>query len=93
MPTRPMCCNGSRQSGARFAVMTGDTAYPGGGQNEYGDLQQVGVDTSTVFGPYVLDGSRSIDPGVQRDGQSWLHQRRRPGGELARAERGGSVRR
>ena len=24
------------QSGARFAVMTGDTAYPGGGEKEYG---------------------------------------------------------
>jgi hypothetical protein len=39
------------QSGARFAVMTGDTAYPGGGQAEYGDLQQSGVDKSTIFGP------------------------------------------
>ena len=38
-------------SGARFAVMTGDTAYPSGGQAEYGDLQQAGVDRSTVFGP------------------------------------------
>ncbi|HEV7205806.1 MAG TPA: DNRLRE domain-containing protein [Jatrophihabitans sp.] len=38
-------------SGARFAVMTGDTAYPGGGQTEYGDLQQAGADRSTVFGP------------------------------------------
>src|SRR6478735_8128497 len=25
------------QSGARFAVMTGDTAYPSGGEKEYGD--------------------------------------------------------
>jgi hypothetical protein len=39
------------QSGARFAVMTGDTAYPGGGQKEYGDLRQPGTDQSTVFGP------------------------------------------
>ena len=38
-------------SGARFAVMTGDTAYPGAGQKEYGDLQQLGVDQSTIFGP------------------------------------------
>jgi chitodextrinase len=38
-------------SGARFAVMTGDTAYPGGGQREYGDLQHPDVDQSTVFGP------------------------------------------
>ena len=36
---------------ARFAVMTGDTAYPGGAQKEYGDLQQAGVDQSTIFGP------------------------------------------
>ena len=28
------------QSGVRFAVMTGDTAYPGGDQKNYGDLQQ-----------------------------------------------------
>src|SRR5215212_3011450 len=38
-------------SGARFAVMTGDTAYSNGGQKEYGDLQQSGANTSTVFGP------------------------------------------
>ncbi|MGZ4632028.1 MAG: fibronectin type III domain-containing protein, partial [Actinomycetes bacterium] len=38
-------------SGSRFAVMTGDTAYPGGGQKEYGDLQQTGTDISAVFGP------------------------------------------
>ena len=36
---------------ARFAVLTGDTAYPGGGQGEYGDLKQSGVDVSTIFGP------------------------------------------
>jgi hypothetical protein len=39
------------QSGSRFAVMTGDTAYPGGGQGEYGDLQQTGANVSGVFGP------------------------------------------
>lgn len=38
-------------SDARFAVLTGDTAYPGGGQGEYGDLKQSGVDVSTIFGP------------------------------------------
>jgi chitodextrinase len=38
-------------SGARFAVMTGDTAYPGGSQKEYGDLQQTGTDISTIFAP------------------------------------------
>jgi chitodextrinase len=39
------------QSGARFAVMTGDTAYPNGDQKNYGDLKQTGTDTSAVFGP------------------------------------------
>ncbi|MDX6686284.1 MAG: acid phosphatase type 7, partial [Baekduia sp.] len=39
------------QSGARFAVMTGDTAYPNGSQTNYGDLQQTGADVSAVFGP------------------------------------------
>src|SRR5262249_46850069 len=38
-------------SGARFAVMTGDTAYPGGDQNNYGDLVRTGSDVSGVFGP------------------------------------------
>jgi chitodextrinase len=37
--------------GARFAVMTGDTAYQGAGQREYGDLQHPDVDQSAVFGP------------------------------------------
>lgn len=38
-------------SDARFAVLTGDTAYPGGGQGEYGDLKQTGVDISGIFAP------------------------------------------
>ncbi len=38
-------------SGARFAVGTGDTAYPAGSQKSYGDLQQTGLDISAVFGP------------------------------------------
>ena len=38
-------------SGARFAVTTGDTAYPDGSQLNYGDLQQTGSSTSTIFGP------------------------------------------
>jgi hypothetical protein len=38
-------------SGARFAVGSGDTAYPAGSQKSYGDLQQTGPDTSAVFGP------------------------------------------
>ncbi|MEY2580481.1 MAG: acid phosphatase type 7, partial [Ilumatobacteraceae bacterium] len=38
-------------SGARFAIMTGDTAYASGNQANYGDLQQAGPDVSAVFGP------------------------------------------
>ena len=38
-------------SDARFAVTTGDTAYPDGSQLNYGDLQQTGSSTSTIFGP------------------------------------------
>ena len=39
------------QSGARFAVTTGDNAYDVGSQKDYGDLYQVGSATSAVFGP------------------------------------------
>jgi Calcineurin-like phosphoesterase/Purple acid Phosphatase, N-terminal domain len=38
-------------SGARFAVGTGDTAYPSGSQTNYGDLVQTGANVSGVFGP------------------------------------------
>jgi hypothetical protein len=38
-------------SDARFVLGTGDTAYPGGSQTNYGDLVQVGSGTSAVFGP------------------------------------------
>lgn len=38
-------------SGARFAVSVGDNGYPNGSQANYGDLQQVGPDTSAIFGP------------------------------------------
>jgi hypothetical protein len=38
-------------NGARFAVGTGDTAYPSGSQTNYGDLVQRGAGVSTVFGP------------------------------------------
>jgi hypothetical protein len=38
-------------SGARFAVTTGDIAYDGGTQTNYGDLTQTGANVSTVFGP------------------------------------------
>ncbi len=38
-------------SGARFAVSIGDVAYPGGTQTTYGDVNQTGVNISSVFGP------------------------------------------
>jgi purple acid phosphatase-like protein/calcineurin-like phosphoesterase family protein len=39
------------QSGARFALTTGDTGYPSGSQTNYGDLLQTGANVSGVFGP------------------------------------------
>jgi uncharacterized repeat protein (TIGR01451 family) len=39
------------QSGARFGITTGDNAYESGSQKSYGDLYQVGDNTSAVFGP------------------------------------------
>jgi hypothetical protein len=49
------------RSGVRFAVTTGDTAYIGGTQTNYGDLYQKGAGTSAIFGPafWALPG-RSI---------------------------------
>lgn len=38
-------------SGVRFAVGTGDTAYPSGSQTNYGDLRQTGSNVSAVFAP------------------------------------------
>jgi hypothetical protein len=38
-------------SNAGFVLGTGDTAYPSGTQTNYGDLVQVGADTSAVFAP------------------------------------------
>ncbi|MCZ0978901.1 metallophosphoesterase family protein [Streptomyces diastatochromogenes] len=38
-------------SGARFALSTGDVAYPSGSPTNYGDLQQSGVNISGVFAP------------------------------------------
>ncbi len=38
-------------SGVRFAVTVGDNGYPNGSQQNYGDLQQKGPDTSAIFGP------------------------------------------
>jgi hypothetical protein len=39
------------KSGVRFAVGTGDTAYPSGTQTNYGDLRQTGSNVSTIFAP------------------------------------------
>ncbi len=39
------------QTGARFALTTGDNAYPSGSQSNYGDLVQTGGSLSGVFGP------------------------------------------
>ena len=39
-------------SGVRFAVTTGDTAYQAGSQLNYGDLLQTGEDTSAIFAPW-----------------------------------------
>jgi hypothetical protein len=39
------------QSGARFALATGDTAYDSGSQLNYGDLNQTGYRVSSIFGP------------------------------------------
>jgi chitodextrinase len=38
-------------SGVRFMISTGDTAYAGGTQTNYGDLNQTGINVSGVFGP------------------------------------------
>lgn len=38
-------------SGARFALSTGDIAYPDGTQNNYGNLKATGTGVSEVFGP------------------------------------------
>ena len=48
------------QSGARFAVSTGDIGYPVGSEDNYGDLVQRGPDLSTVFAPdfWTVAGAR-----------------------------------
>ncbi|MFF9206834.1 MULTISPECIES: fibronectin type III domain-containing protein [unclassified Streptomyces] len=47
-------------SGVRFAVTTGDVAYPGGTPTNYGDVNQTGVNISAVFGPqyWAVPGQR-----------------------------------
>jgi uncharacterized repeat protein (TIGR01451 family) len=61
------------QSGARFAVTTGDNAYPSGTQANYGDLTQTGADTSAVFGPNfwkVPGASMALFPTIGNHGFS-----------------------
>jgi hypothetical protein len=40
------------RSHAQFLISVGDTAYPGGTQTEYGDLNKKGVNVSAIFGPH-----------------------------------------
>jgi hypothetical protein len=48
-------------SGTRFLLGTGDTAYPGGSQTNYGDLVQKGPNTGAVFGPaFYKDVGKAI---------------------------------
>ena len=60
-------------SGARFAVTTGDNAYNSGNQTNYGDLVQVGAETSSVFGPgfwTVAGASTPLFPALGNHGIS-----------------------
>jgi hypothetical protein len=49
-------------SGARFALSTGDIAYPGGSQTNYGDLYQSGANVSAVFGPQFWTAAGGSTP-------------------------------
>ena len=59
-------------SGARFVVTTGDVAYSGGTQTNYGDLQQSGSEVSDVFGPsyWPLTGGIPTFGAVGNHGQN-----------------------
>jgi hypothetical protein len=50
-PDQAGVMRGVANSGARFAVITGDTAYPSGTQTNYGDLVATGTNVSGVFAP------------------------------------------
>ncbi|MDP9185696.1 MAG: metallophosphoesterase, partial [Actinomycetota bacterium] len=50
------------QSGARFALATGDTGYDSGTQANYGDLQQTGSRISSIFGPNYWPNAGSTVP-------------------------------
>ena len=88
-------------SGARFAITTGDQGYPSGGQNEYGDLQ---IADRRHLRCAVLGWCRQHASDLRCDRQSRLRpQRRGPsavrelatrcgGGHLRRARPDGRVR-
>jgi len=61
------------QSGARFAITTGDNSYPSGSQQNYGDLVTTGDATSAVFGPQFwtkAGGSIPLFPVIGNHGLS-----------------------
>ncbi len=64
------------QSGSRFAVTTGDNAYEVGSQKSYGDLYQVGDNTSAVFGPNYWKVAGASLPDLPRDRQPRPQQQR-----------------
>jgi hypothetical protein len=50
-PAQTALMTSMASSGVRFALGTGDTAYDGGTQGNYGDLNQTGYRVSSIFGP------------------------------------------
>ncbi len=61
------------QSGARFAVLAGDTAYNNGDQTNFGDLQQTGAEVSDFFGPSYWPETGGI-PTFKANGDHGLNQ-------------------
>jgi len=50
-PAQTALMTSMANSGVRFALGTGDTAYDSGTQSNYGDLNQTGYRVSSIFGP------------------------------------------
>ena len=83
------------KSGVRFAVETGDTAYPSGSQTNYGDLRQTGSDVSAVFGPQFWPRFGGSIPFFNATGNHGLQQHipRRTGRRTRRSSSsGGQIR-
>ena len=80
------------QSGSRFAVTTGDNSYEVGSQKSYGDLYQVGDNTSAELRPHLLEGGRCVAADLPGDRQPRPQQLRAPH-ELPAGHRGGHLRR